>query len=221
MWGRLSILISRVLSFCYQGSDGDDGFDNDECEEIMEHIQECLVLAKRQGVLPPVRIAGILAGEHAGQFSTDRMQRSHVQSGSNSRNQHGVPLSVALDYVGTILDESRSDIVRLKGEVEEYNNLCNAMENEINMLLRVSGDLPQEMNTVISIDGSVSDAMTNLANRLNIDDLYYQIRASDDVDKFADRVIVSDAREAFWREMNHTEDSFETISRFFAKGIVN
>jgi vacuolar protein sorting-associated protein 11 len=189
----------------------------------MEHIQECLALAKRQGVLPPVRIARILAGEHPGQFSTDRKQGSHVRSGKNSKNHHGVPLSVALDYVGTILDESRSEITRLKSEVEEYNNICNAMENEINMLLRVSGDLPQGVNEAISIDGSTttSDAMTTLANRLNVDDLYYQIRASDDVDKFADRVIVSDAREAFWREMNQTEDTFETISRFFAKGLVN
>jgi vacuolar protein sorting-associated protein 11 len=187
----------------------------------MEHIHECLALAKRQGVLPPVRIARILAGEHSGQFSTEPMQISHLRSSNNNKHQQGVPLSVALDYVGTILDESRSEISRLKGEVEEYNNLCNAMDNEINNLLRVSGDLPQDPNETVSGEGSLSDPMKYLANRLNIDDLYYQIRATDDVDKFADRVILSDAREAFWREMNQSEDSFETISRFFAKGVVN
>jgi hypothetical protein len=28
------------------------------------------------------------------------------------------------------------------------------------------------------------------------------------------------SREAFWREMDQTEDSFETIARFFAKGVI-
>jgi hypothetical protein len=28
------------------------------------------------------------------------------------------------------------------------------------------------------------------------------------------------SREAFWREMDQTEDSFQTISRFLAKGVI-
>jgi hypothetical protein len=28
------------------------------------------------------------------------------------------------------------------------------------------------------------------------------------------------SREAFWREMDQTDDSFETISRYFAKGVI-
>jgi hypothetical protein len=81
---------------------GDDS--DDEMEEILSDIQEVLSLAQRQGVLPPVRIARILAGEGTGQFS----------SSSNKTPQRTVPLSVALDYVGEILDESRSEISRLK-----------------------------------------------------------------------------------------------------------
>ena len=73
-------------------------------EEILDDIQEVLSLAQRQGVLPPVRIARILAGEGTGQFS----------SSSNNAPQRTVPLSVALDYVGEILDESRREISRLK-----------------------------------------------------------------------------------------------------------
>jgi hypothetical protein len=117
-------------------------------------------LAHRQGVLPPVRIARILAGEGTGQFSS-------ASGGASSSNQRTVPLSVALDYVGDILDESRKEITRLKvsfliglflgrksvfgshhssvveqSEVEEYNQLCNHMETEVDALLRASLTLP-------------------------------------------------------------------------------
>jgi hypothetical protein len=54
----------------------------------------------------------------------------------DAQKRRTVPLSVALDYVGTILEDSRKDISRLKSEVEEYNLLCNTMESEIDSLLR-------------------------------------------------------------------------------------
>jgi hypothetical protein len=183
----------------------------------MEEIQECLVLAKKQGVLPPVRIARILAGEHAGQFSIDRPSNKVGQQ----QQKRTVPLSVALEYVGTLLEESRTEISRLRTEVEEYNQLCNTMENEINSLLRVSGVLPAEPTLPLNQGLSSNTLSTHLASKLSIDDLYSKIRAVDDSDQFAERVIQSDARESFWREMNQSEDSFETISRFFAKGVMN
>jgi vacuolar protein sorting-associated protein 11 len=175
----------------------------------MEEIQECLTLAKRQGVLPPVRITRILAGEHPGQFSTDQPQ----QTKDNHLTKGTVPLSVALEYVGTILEESRTEISHLKSEVEEYNLLCNSMENEINSLLRASNVLPPAS----SDDGSSNQ----LVGRLSIDDLYAKVRTSNDAEQFAERIMISDAREAFWREMNQSEDTFETISRYLAKGVVN
>ena len=73
----------------------------------MYDIQEALSLAQRQGVLPPVRIARILAGEGTGQFGGS----AGAASGAGRRT---VPLSVALDYVGEILDDSRREISRLK-----------------------------------------------------------------------------------------------------------
>lgn len=176
----------------------------------MDEIQECLALAKRQGVLPPVRIARILAGEHSGQFRCD------LSLSQDKQHKKTVPLSVALDYIGTILDESRTEIIRLKNDVEEYNQLCNAMENEIDSLLRVSGVLPPTPPTSTEnpqTPKSLSDT------RLNVDDLYARIR-NEDPDQFADRVIMSEAKEAFWREINQSEDPFETISRFFAKGVI-
>ena len=81
--------------------------DDDESNEVLSDIRETLSLARRQGVLPPVRIARILAGEGTGQFSS-------ADTTSTSSRQRTIPLSVALDYVGAILDESRKEISRLK-----------------------------------------------------------------------------------------------------------
>jgi hypothetical protein len=166
----------------------------------LDDIQEALALARRQGVLPPVRIARILAGEGTGQFSSE-------SAISDAQKRRTVPLSVALDYVGTILEDSRKEISRLKSEVEEYNLLCNTMESEIDSLLRASNALP-------AVSG---ETLGQPSSRFNIDELYRKVRAedSDMVESTSDQ-----PREAFWRDMNQSEDSFETIARFFAKGVL-
>ena len=69
-------------------------------------------MARAQGVLPPVQIARILAGEGVGQFSTNEY---------GQENGRSVPLSVALDYVGSILDDERTKIERLK--VRNYTDV--------------------------------------------------------------------------------------------------
>jgi vacuolar protein sorting-associated protein 11 len=89
------------------GGEDASGASGDGASEILSDIQETLSLARRQGVLPPVRIARILAGEGTGQFSS-------ADAASSSSRQRTIPLSVALDYVGAILDESRKEILRLK-----------------------------------------------------------------------------------------------------------
>jgi vacuolar protein sorting-associated protein 11 len=175
----------------------DDCSEDDEAFDILDDIQEALTLARRQGVIPPVRIARILAGEGAGQFRSDRPFKERKQT---------VPLSVALDYVGTVLEKSRKEASRLKSEIEEYNQLCHSMESEIASLLRVSYALPPLSNDE-SYDG-----------RLNIDELFAKVK-SDEVGPLGD-VISEPARESFWREMNQSDDSFDTISRFFAKGTI-
>ena len=167
----------------------------------MDDIQEALTLARRQGVLPPVRIARILAGEGTGQFSADRPPKEHKKT---------VPLSVALDYVGTILEESRRETSRLKSEIEEYNELCNSMENEIDSLLRASYVLPPVPN----------DEAKQVDSRFNIDELYSKVK-SEETDSMSVEGMSEQAREAFWREMNQTEDSFATIARYFAKGVIS
>lgn len=177
----------------------DDDSEQDELEEIMDDIQEALILARRQGVLPPVRIARILAGESSGQFSIE-------ESAEDSSKKGSIPLSVALDYVGSILEESRQEITRLSAEVEEYNTLSNEIEKDIDELLRVAEGRPP------------ASTEAKGSSRMNMDDLYAKMRAGE---SDMERRNAENPTEAFWREMNQSEDSFETIARFFAKGIIN
>ena len=182
--------------------DGDDGDESDdEVDDILEDISEALSLARRQAVLPPVRIARILAGEGTGQFSSAGV-------GADRPQQRTVPLSVALDYVGEILDESRKEISRLKVEVEEYNQMCNAMEAEIDSLLKTSQTVP-----------SHKEASEEVSPRINIEEMHAKVRlALDEGEKTDNRSELS--REAFWREMDQSEDTMNTISRFFTKGVI-
>jgi hypothetical protein len=150
----------------------------------------------------PVRIARVLAGEGSGQFTSDRPSKERKKT---------VPLHVALDYVGSVLEKSRKESFRLRSEIEEYNQLCNTMENEIDSLLRASYVLP----TSNSGNGP-TEAMQN--SRLNIDNLLAKVK-SEETQMVTDGM-TEQTREAFWREIMQAEDSFETISRFFAKGVI-
>jgi vacuolar protein sorting-associated protein 11 len=145
-----------------------------------------------------VRIARILAGEGTSQFSSG--------SASNQATQERtVPLSVALDYVGAVLDESRKEITRLKSEVEEYNQICNRMEAEVDSLLRASQPVQSKAGDPTST--------------INVEDMYTKVRMALDDDEKTESVAEL-SREAFWREMDQTDDSFQTIARYFAKGVI-
>jgi hypothetical protein len=97
---------SNIIKREKQGDDSDDDSQG-EVEDIYEDIREALDMARSQGVLSPVRVARILAGEGPGQFSSDytRCEQSARPS---------VPLSVALKYIGGILDDSNQKLKRLK-----------------------------------------------------------------------------------------------------------
>jgi hypothetical protein len=97
----------------------------------------------------------------------------------------------------------------LKSEIEEYNHICNSMENEIASLLRVSYGL-----TPLSDD----DATALHDSRLSVDELFAKVKSDEGAP--ATNIISEQTREAFWREMMQTEDRFETISHFFAKGSI-
>mmetsp|Transcript_22754 Transcript_22754/g.34476 ORF Transcript_22754/g.34476 Transcript_22754/m.34476 type:complete len:1057 (+) Transcript_22754:116-3286(+) len=185
------------------GGDSTDGISDDgqstnsQEEEILEDIRESLSMARSQGVLPPVRVARILAGEGTGQFSDSSMLDT---------NKRTVPLSVALDYVGDILDESRGKILTLQAEVEEYNALCNSMEEEVEALL---SDQYDDQDT----------AKSKNQDELDIEDLYSRLQSSLEEGSNLENK-TSQSREAFWRDMDQSDDRFETISRYFANGLI-
>lgn len=55
---------------------------------------------------------------------------------------------------------------------------------------------------------------------INIDEIYAKLRASVDDGASSAENKSQQSSEAFWREMDHSEDRFETIARFFAKGVI-
>lgn len=198
--GHFVAMVSEGMKKESKDGASEDDESDEETQEILYDIQEALSLARQQGILPPVRIARILAGEGTSQFSSD-------DAAKEDKPQHKtIPLSVALDYVGAVLDESRKETLRLKSEVEEYNQLCNSIEDEIDGLLKASQTAPATKSSSVS-------------PKINIEEMYSKVRtALDNNDKNDSKAELS--REAFWREMDQTEDSFQTIARYFAKGVI-
>jgi hypothetical protein len=164
---------------------------------LLTDIHEALMLIRDHGELPPVRILRILSGETHGQFSSDIK--------SQSAHQCSVPLSAAIDYVGSVLDDSSNKIDRLQSKVEEYSRLCNEMEMEINSLLSLE----------------TSTKTKNVAPNVDIDDIYLRLLSLSEGPQthMMDSVERQEMKkEEFWREMEHSEDPFETICFFISKG---
>ena len=87
--------------------------------------------------------------------------------------------------------------------------MCNSMENEIASLLRVSFGLPPLPD---------EESVTLHDSRLNIDELFAKVKSDEGTSNT--NIISEQTRESFWREMNQTEDNFETISHYFANGSI-
>ena len=182
-----------------RSSDCEPNYDDESegsVDDILDDIREALDLAKAQDVLPAVRIARILSGEGTGQFSETK---------SNEESSKGVPLFVALDYIGSMLDESSKEIIRLKREIESYSTSCDEMQHEIDVLLQ-----KPETN-------SKYDDASHL--NIDIDDLYARLCES-----LENGPTKGDQKEAeqFWREIGQTEGSsrFSIIARYFGKGLI-
>jgi len=102
--------------------------------------------------------------------------------------------------------------------VEEYSSLCNDVEFEINALL--SPGLP-EKNPRSSETSSIPDVNIDEINSY-ISRLEEEQRAEHNLSSNRDGEFeVSEMmREDFWREMEQTDDNFETISWFLSKGFL-
>lgn len=165
---------------------------------LLYDIHEALVMVRDHGELPPVRILRILAGEKNGMFRCD----------NTSNAKSSVPLSAAIDYVGTIMDESSQKIHRLMNNVEEYNRLCNEMEDEINSLL---GKKKKKGGTLPNID--------------DINSMYYNLLQLEEEKKagLSNEKKVTDAmKEDFWRDLEQSDsDPFDTIGFYIAKGYLD
>mgnify|MGYP006139425477 FL=1 len=82
------------------------------------------------------------------------------------------------------------------------------METQIDLLLNTS------MKYV-----STKDSGDQISSRINIEDMY--AKACFGMDEREKPVNNADlSREAFWREMDQSEDNFQTISRFFSKNVI-
>ena len=55
---------------------------------------------------------------------------------------------------------------------------------------------------------------------MNIEDLYSRLKSALEEENRGGENKSAKSREAFWREMNQSEDRYDTIARFFVKGII-
>ena len=82
------------------------------------------------------------------------------------------------------------------------------METEINSLLSTTRTAQTE-----------EDTGKHFSPRINIEEMYKKMRSHyDEGAKEDSKVELS--REAFWREMDQSEDNFQTLSRFFAQNVI-
>ena len=168
---------------------------------LLTDIHEALMLIRDHGELPPVRILRILSGETHGQFSADIK--------SQAASQGSVPLSAAIDYVGSVLDDSTNKIDQLQNKVEDYSRLCNDMELEINSLLSLEPSIKKK-----NVGGP----------KVDIDDIYSRLLSLSEGSQQPQLDSVEQQemkKEEFWREMEHSEDPFETICFFISKGYLD
>ncbi|KAL7480003.1 hypothetical protein ACHAW6_005715 [Cyclotella cf. meneghiniana] len=180
---------------------------------LLHDIHEALVLARDHGnFITPVRVLRILAGEGSGQFSS-----IDNYSPDSYNHRSSVPLSVALDYIGATLDESSAKIEHLQSNVEEYIRLCNDMEMEIDALL--SSGAPKKDD---------DDGHRTLYPHVDIDGMYSTLCELAEDSGFPSAAGtkhniagILDSKEDFWREMEHSDDPFETMCFFISKGYLD
>ena len=185
----------------FEGKSQSDDESEGSVDDVFDDIEEALDLARSQDVLPAVRIIKILSGEGTGQFSTDT-----VQPPSNG----GVPLHTALDYIGSILDESSKEISRLRKEIESYSTSCDEMQLLID-------NLTEKAESRETHD----DDQETVLPKLDIENMY--IKLCEDLDN-GDTSKADESKEVeeFWREIGQSDGStrFSVIAKYFGKELI-
>jgi len=202
-------VISRLVGMAAEGRPGQDAYQDESSVDsetdggpLLRDVGESLLIARERGDIHPVRVLRTLAGESHGRFGSDA-------GGSGP----SVPLSVALDYVGSVLDDSAGAIDRLKSNVDEYSKLCGEMEREIASLLSTSAG------------GTDSDRAKDHSGGLpdvEIDGMYSHLQR---LEEEGDRLAKSShgprmserTEEDFWRDLSES-DPFETVCFYLASG---
>mmetsp|Transcript_31712 Transcript_31712/g.69632 ORF Transcript_31712/g.69632 Transcript_31712/m.69632 type:complete len:1416 (+) Transcript_31712:195-4442(+) len=178
-------------------------------DDVLMDLREALFLARAQRAeLPPVRVVRTLAGE-----GTSRFTCSWKVSKPDGPPK-GVPLSVALDYVGPVLDGSRDEAARLRQEIVEYSELCTEMEEEINFL-RYGKPKRSERQQEETVEARIKELRDEIPLMLKkVKDAEENANVEEEERK------AKQIREEYWREMSQSKDQWETITRYFAKGII-
>lgn len=271
----LADVLSHFVSMARDRFDGtlkDESSVDSESEmgALLHDIQEALVMAREYG-LPHVRILRILAGEGHGVFHSDMHGSNHSRC--------GVPLSAALDYVGSILDDSTKKIHRLKVNYRHVSPRFHfiwrrVLHSDLIYSFRISSLIQRTMSkstigyvmrwsvkSIVSVFqdhmGIVMKVSINRVNRLQLQfcshslilelALLYAVNSSSalpnlDIDEMYATLCrleeegttwkagVDSAfghreqeimREDFWREMENSENPFETICFFISKGYLD
>jgi len=176
--------------------------------DALSDLREALFMARAQRAeLPPARVARILAGEGSGRFSAP------WKISQPDGPPRGVPLDIALDYIGPVLDGSHAEAARLREELREYSALCEEMEEGIEFLRygKPKRSDQQQEETMESHLKDLRDDIPDMLRRLT--------EATDALSTDADEVKAEQVREEFFRDVAFSKDKSDAVARYFAKGL--
>lgn len=188
-------ILAMVLSRFVHTAEQEQRAASSNLSKVYDIIGEILELARNQNVLPGARIARILAGDDYGPFS----------DGGSSRDNAGIPLSVAIDYFGSTLESSSHEIESLKTDIGCYIKMCSSMEKELqtlkNDMLATNTDTIDDFN--VDVDEMYETLLNAPHHDSNSYDTYPYFSAED-----------------FWRELDQSRGKFDVMAKFMSCGIL-
>lgn len=105
-----------------------------------------------------------------------------------------------------------------QNNVEEYSSLCNDVELEINSLL--SPGLPEKKHRSSKASSILDVNIDEINSYLSRLEEEQRVEHSLSSNRDGELKVSEVMREDFWREMEQSDDNFETISWFLSKGFL-